>query len=504
MKRIRIMSALLCAVLLCGMVLPAAAAQLKSGETMVELTGSVKASALEQADAYFVQGKTALELDRAVEAREIEGGPDAELTIKGKESLTLEDLTCGSLIIEGGDVNVTGRLFITGQLTLKGGTLRADSRMMADYLLLNGGRLEAEGGVRLFVGLAQSGGEAFLGQTRCDGNMTISGGSLTVTAEQAPALTCAKEISLSGGSLWVQAGSDEPNKPDLSDPDQPGNSQDPTENTEYDTVTPVAVKVGPGVRTSMFTMIGGALDVRGTPALQVEKRLAVYTPAVVTLPEGGKAVKVTPTADQGTELAAWFELRGSDGLSADHVTVGMDQNAVRFTDVPERSYYRVPVAWAVSAGISNGTSRTTYSPNQAVTRALVVNFLWKYVGSPEPKSLKTDFTDVNDKTFGYKAILWAVEQKIIQGVSSTRFQPDGLCSREQTILILHRFRGSPKPQSTNSPFRDVKMNTSTTGAVLWAIENGITVGTTPTTFRPDTTCTRAMLTTFLYRLDRLG
>ena len=115
----KILSALLCAVLLCGMILPGAAAQLKSGETMVDLTGSVKASALEQADAYFVQGKAVLELDRAVEAREIEGGPDAELTVKGKESLTLEDLTCGSLIIEDGVVTITGRLFVTGQITLR-------------------------------------------------------------------------------------------------------------------------------------------------------------------------------------------------------------------------------------------------------------------------------------------------------------------------------------------------------------------------------------------------
>ena len=488
----KILSALLCAVLLCGMILPGAAAQLKSGKTMVDLTGSVKASALEQADAYFVQGKAVLELDRAVEAREIEGGPDAELTVKGKESLTLEDLTCGSLIIEDGVVTITGRLFVTGQITLKGGSLEVQGRFMADYLLLTGGKLEVPGGARLFAGMAQSGGEAVLGATQCDGNLTLSGGSLTVTDQNGTALTCEKELAITGGSLTVCSGEQ------AQDPEP----TEPTDETgDYDQTTTLPVQVtGPGIQAQTLTMIGGELDAQGSPAIRAARHLAFYNPAVITLPQDAKIVKAAQSAD----AAAYYEIQGADGAAQTHVTAALDKTASRFTDVPDNSYYRIPVAWASTQKISNGTSKTTYSPSQPVTRAVVVNFLWKYAGSPEPKSLKTSFTDVKEDAYAYKAILWAVEKGIVKGVTDTQFQPDGRCSREQTILLIHRAAGSPKPQSTNSPFTDVKMKTLTTDAVLWAIETGVTVGTTPTTFSPDEACTRAMLTTFLYRLERLS
>ena len=169
-----------------------------------------------------------------------------------------------------------------------------------------------------------------------------------------------------------------------------------------------------------------------------------------------------------------------------------------FTDVPSGSYYEDAVIWAVSKGITSGTTETTFSPNAACTRAQAVTFLWRAAGSPAPESATMPFTDVAEGRYYYDAVLWAIEQGITKGTSDTTFSPNATCTRAQIVTFLWRSQGSPAAGTPN-PFTDVAPNAYYANAVLWAVEQGITKGTSATTFSPNSNCTRAQIVTFLYR-----
>ena len=177
----------------------------------------------------------------------------------------------------------------------------------------------------------------------------------------------------------------------------------------------------------------------------------------------------------------------------------VDPNHVNpFTDVSANAYYYNPVLWAVSNEITSGTSATTFSPDAGCTRAQVVAFLWRAAGKPEPKQGSNPFTDVRDGQYYYKAVLWAVEHGITAGTSATTFSPDATCTRGQIVSFLWRYEGKPAANASN-PFTDVKPGAYYEPAVLWAVANGVTAGTSATTFSPDATCTRAQVVSFLYR-----
>ena len=169
-----------------------------------------------------------------------------------------------------------------------------------------------------------------------------------------------------------------------------------------------------------------------------------------------------------------------------------------FVDVKPNTYYYNAVLWAVNNGITRGTSATTFSPDEPCTRAQAVTFLWRAVGCPTPKGSQMPFKDVVKGSFYETAVLWAVENGITKGTSSTTFTPDATCNRAQFATLLWRFRGMPDA-GTSNPFADVPEGTYYTDAVLWAVEKGITNGTSATTFSPDEDCTRAQIMTFLYR-----
>ena len=170
-----------------------------------------------------------------------------------------------------------------------------------------------------------------------------------------------------------------------------------------------------------------------------------------------------------------------------------------FTDVKTGNYYYDAVLWAVEQGVTAGTSATNFSPDDGCTRAQVVTFLWRAAGQPEPTSSTNPFTDVAADTYYYKAVLWAVEHNVTAGTSATTFSPDDTCTRAQIVTFLWRYEGQPTPVSAEKPFTDVQLSAYFGKAVLWAVENGITNGTSATTFSPETTCTRAQVVTFLYR-----
>ncbi len=170
-----------------------------------------------------------------------------------------------------------------------------------------------------------------------------------------------------------------------------------------------------------------------------------------------------------------------------------------FTDIQSGSWYYKAVLWAVNGGITKGTSDTTFSPTTDCTRAQIVTFLWRAAGSPEPTTTKNPFTDVKSGTYYYKAVLWAVGKGLTTGTSATTFSPNKSCTRAEAVTFLYRYAGDPSVSAT-SKFTDVG-SAWYTAAVSWAVQNGITAGTSATTFSPNTTCNRAMIVTFLYRYD---
>ncbi len=161
-----------------------------------------------------------------------------------------------------------------------------------------------------------------------------------------------------------------------------------------------------------------------------------------------------------------------------------------FEDVPADSWYAEPVAWAVKQGITSGTSVTppTFSPDDLCTRAQIMTFLWRAAGSPEPKNISA-FPDVNTGAYYAKAAAWAAENGMVSG---SVFSPDDPCTRETAMEFMWKQAGSPRAAAAG--FTDVSSD-----AVNWAVEQGVTTGTSTTQFSPDAICTRAQIMTFLYR-----
>ena len=169
-----------------------------------------------------------------------------------------------------------------------------------------------------------------------------------------------------------------------------------------------------------------------------------------------------------------------------------------FIDVPAGSYYEDAVVWAVEKGITSGTSTVTFDPNGNCTRAQAVTFLWRAAGSPAPKTKVMPFTDVPSGSYYYDAVLWAMEQGITKGTSDTAFSPNASCTRAQIVTFLWRANGSPAA-SGNSAFTDVASDAYYAAAVTWAEKNGVTGGIGGGLFGSDNDCTRAQIVTFLYR-----
>jgi hypothetical protein len=173
-----------------------------------------------------------------------------------------------------------------------------------------------------------------------------------------------------------------------------------------------------------------------------------------------------------------------------------------FEDVKEKDWFFNPVLWAVNNGITAGVDATHFGPNLTCTREQVVTFLWAANGRPEPTTTENPFTDVTEGKYYYKPVLWAVENGITAGVDTTLFGVGVECSRSQVVTFLWAAAGKPEPTITENPFNDVKEKDFFYKPVLWAVENGITAGTSEATFSPKDTCTRAQVVTFLYAANK--
>lgn len=229
----------------------------------------------------------------------------------------------------------------------------------------------------------------------------------------------------------------------------------------------------------------------------------------------GDIVTVTVKPDEGYVLNA-LTITDRDGDEIDYKSKGdgkytftmpassvtvkavFAEEELAFTDVSADAYYADAVRWAVAEGITSGTTATTFAPNSGCTRGQVVTFLWRAAGEPEPSTAVNPFTDVSADAYNYKAILWAYENGITGGTTATTFAPNATCTRAQIVTFLYRADGAQAVDSGNA-FTDVPADAYYADAVNWAVAEGITGGTTATTFAPDATCTRAQVVTFLYR-----
>lgn len=172
-------------------------------------------------------------------------------------------------------------------------------------------------------------------------------------------------------------------------------------------------------------------------------------------------------------------------------------DALSFTDVSAKAYYFDAVAWAVKNKITSGQSDTLFAPDASCTRAQMVTFLWRANGSPEPTVTELPFTDVAADAYYAKAVLWAVENGITTGTSDTTFDPDGVVTRAEAVTFLWRSAGNPAAEG--KLFADVESTKYYAEAVRWAVANGVTKGVSDTSFAPGSACTRAQIVTFLYR-----
>lgn len=214
--------------------------------------------------------------------------------------------------------------------------------------------------------------------------------------------------------------------------------------------------------------------------------------------EGKVTITVTSTADPSITASCTVTVTknlSDAGLAAIIGTLG--NGSLPFNDVTVRDYFYDAVKWAVDRGITSGTSRYTFSPDAPCTRAQVVTFLWRAAGCPQPTSKSNPFADVRADDYFYDAVLWAVEHGITNGTSAKTFSPDATVTRAQVVTFLWRANG--QPAAGNSGFLDVSSNAYYARAVDWAFANGITTGMDYGAFGPDTACTRAQIVTFLYR-----
>ena len=262
---------------------------------------------------------------------------------------------------------------------------------------------------------------------------------------------------------------------------------------------------------------GGSVSIPDTKI-----QTGIYEHGTVTVsPESaskGDTVTITATPDKGYTLESLTVLdkdgqalelteKGSGKytfvMPAGKITVKavfMDDNTMLnfFTDVHAEDYYYDAVLWTAQKGITGGMSDTLFAPNAACPRAQIVTFLWRTAGSPEPSALSS-FADVPADAYYAKAVAWAVENGITVGTTAATFSPDDTCTRAHGVTFLYRAAKATASVGA-SAFTDVADSAYYADAVKWATEQGITKGISSTLFGPDETCTRAQIVTFLYRL----
>ena len=243
----------------------------------------------------------------------------------------------------------------------------------------------------------------------------------------------------------------------------------------------------------------------GTISVSPKNAAGGTTVTVTVKPNDGYVLEtLTVTDKNGDELKLTDKGNGKytftmPGSKVEVKATFMEDNSVLnfFYDVPNDAFFYEAVKWAVKSGVTNGLTDTMFGPYEPCTRAQIVTFLWRAAGSPEPKAMSS-FADVPASAYYAKAVAWAIENGITNGMTETTFAPDATCTRGQGVTFLYRaLKGSA---GGGANFTDVKSDTFYADAVNWAVANNVTNGTSDTTFSPNDNCTRGQIVTFLWRL----
>lgn len=261
---------------------------------------------------------------------------------------------------------------------------------------------------------------------------------------------------------------------------------DPTKETQDNPTHHVALRDFSVEEKSVVVSAKGTqqLTIKYTPENATDRPIWTSSdPKVVTVDNEGK---LTATGIGSTTVTGIWGLRV--------VTIPVQ---VGFSDVEQDQYYYDPVYWALENGITGGMNATDFKPNATCTRGQIMTFLWRINGSPEPDSNNNPFTDVTSDRFFFKPILWAYQSGMTAGTTATTFSPEAYCSRGQVVQFIWGCQKNKELRTVG--FTDVKSNAYYYHAVKWAYHNGITAGTTKTTFGPNEACTRGQIVTFLYK-----
>ena len=263
-----------------------------------------------------------------------------------------------------------------------------------------------------------------------------------------------------------------------------GSSSNPT----YSVTTPSKSENGGVAVSSKNARKGDTVTVTVTPdaGYQLDK--------LTVTDKNGNVLKLTDKGD------GKYSFTMPDGKVEVKAVFAKKVETSPFDDVSADAYYNQAVQWAQEKGITDGISSNLFGPKQPCTRSQIVTFLWRAAGSPEPKGTAAGMTDVVPGSYYAKAVAWAVENGITTGTAEGTFSPDATCTRAQAVTFLARAQNAKATGKT--AFSDVPADSYFADAVAWAQANGVTTGTSETTFSPDNDCTRAQIVIFLYRANQ--
>ena len=288
-------------------------------------------------------------------------------------------------------------------------------------------------------------------------------------------------------------------------------AEDPTYAAFSQTITGglVITKVSSGSSSSnpTYSVTTPSKSENGKVSLDKSTAKKGDTVTVTVTPDAGYQLdKLTVTDKNGNVLKLTDKGDGKysftmpDGKVEVKAVFAKEVKTSPFDDVSADAYYNKAVQWAQEKGITDGISSNLFGPKQPCTRSQIVTFLWRTAGSPEPKGTAAGMTDVVPGSYYAKAVAWAVENGITTGTAEGTFSPDATCTRAQAVTFLARAQNAKATGKT--AFSDVPADSYFADAVAWAQANGVTTGTSETTFSPDNDCTRAQIVTFLYRANQ--
>ena len=258
---------------------------------------------------------------------------------------------------------------------------------------------------------------------------------------------------------------------------------------------------GGGIRVETYPITVAAVE-NGAVSLDQKSAAEGDTVTITAKAEEGHQLKsIAAVGEDGAAIALTDKGNGTYQFTMPGTAVEIRVEFVEektFPDVAEGSYCDEAVKWAVKNGITLGFANGLFAPGQSCTRAQIVTFLWRAAGSPAPKTTVNPFQDIQESMFCYQAVLWAVENGVTKGTTETTFSPNDTCTCGQSVTFLYRASGSPAV-SDKAEFSDVSTAAFYADAVAWAVENGVTKGLANGLFGPNENCTRGQIVTFLYR-----